>query len=59
MPTFAKEHVLPNKSYQHQKYIKQYLNVTTIASNASDELLDVKRNEPFMPCEELIIVPRS
>lgn len=38
------------------KDIKRYLNVATIAS---DELLVVRRNEPFVSAKELIIIPRS
>lgn len=36
--------------------IKRYLNVATVAS---DGLLVVRRNEPFVPAKELIIIPRS
>lgn len=38
------------------KYIKCYLNVAT---RASDGLLVVKQNEPFMPAKKLIIISRS
>lgn len=36
--------------------IKRYLDVATVAS---DGLLVTKRNEPFVPANELIIIPRS
>ena len=38
------------------KDIKRYLNVATIAN---DGLLVFKRNDPFVPSKELIIIPRS
>ncbi|CAG2213632.1 unnamed protein product [Mytilus edulis] len=46
----------PSKKLTNIKDIKRYLNV---ASLANDGLLVVKRNLPFTPCRELIIVPRQ
>ncbi|CAC5380848.1 unnamed protein product [Mytilus coruscus] len=46
----------PSKKLTNIKDIKRYLNV---ASLVNDGLLVVKRNLPFAPCRELIIVPRQ
>ena len=45
----------PSKKLTNVKDVKRYLNVATIAK---DGLLVVKRNEPFAPSRECIIVPR-
>ena len=46
----------PSRKATNIKDIKRYLNVATIAN---DGLLVVKRNDPFVPSKELIIIPRS
>ena len=46
----------PSRKATDIKDIKRYLNVATIAN---DGLLVVKRNDPFVPSKELIIIPRS
>ena len=46
----------PSKKLTNVKDVKRYLNVATIAK---DGLLVVKRNEPFAPSRECIIVPRQ
>ncbi|XP_056001758.1 uncharacterized protein LOC130048742 [Ostrea edulis] len=46
----------PSRKATNIKDIKRYLSVATIAS---DGLLVVKRNDPFVPSKELIIIPRS
>lgn len=46
----------PSRKGTNIKVIKRYLNVATIAS---DGLLVVKRNKPFVPAKEFTIFPRS
>ena len=46
----------PSKKLTNVKNVKRYLNVTTIAR---DGLIVVKRNEPFAPSRECIVVPQQ
>ena len=46
----------PSRKTTNVKDVKRYLNVATVAS---DGLLVVKRNEPFVPVRECIIIPRQ
>ena len=46
----------PSKKLTNVKDVKRYLNVATIAK---DGLLVVKRDEPFAPSRECIVVPRQ
>jgi len=46
----------PSKKLTNIREVKRYLNV---ASLSRDGLLVVKKNEPFSPCLELIIVPQQ
>ena len=51
-----KQGTRPSKKLTNIKDVKRYLNVTSISK---DGLLVVKRNQPFCPSTEAIVVPRS
>lgn len=53
---YLREGIRPSRKATNMKDSKCYLSVATIASKG---LLVVKRNEPFVPAKELIIIPRT